>query len=272
MSMLSGLFGTSKGQHPNFERIAHALHSHLGLNTVSPPADVLAIIDEMTTRELLQFDNMQSAQGMQALFSAKSVFASVDAASSTVTLSLAPAEEIAAEAQTEQPQTPVLRLGAHRAAFHLEKPRDLMGVARAAASALAQPTKPAAPLPVAFEHLEAFERRTSQVMDLFVRYGRLNPADKDVLKKIRPTDSSLESRVTALERWQEEMTHRVRALIVPKATHRLVLGGGGGTPTATSEETLARRFDSLQLWMSKLIKALERTGVKFYNRPMWLPH
>ena len=65
MSMLGGLFSGSRGQHPNFERIAHALHSHLGLNVVPPPAEVLAIIDQMTTRELLHFDNMQSMQGMQ---------------------------------------------------------------------------------------------------------------------------------------------------------------------------------------------------------------
>ena len=91
MSMLGGLF--SGGTASQLRADCPALHSHLGLNTISPPADVLAIIDQMTSRELLKFDNMQSTQGMQALFRARSIHASVDAETSTVTLSLASAED-----------------------------------------------------------------------------------------------------------------------------------------------------------------------------------
>lgn len=271
MSMLGGLFSGSRGQHPNLERVAHALHSHLGLNIVSPPAEVLAIIDQMTTRELLHFDNMQSTQGMQELFKSKSVRVSIDAATSTVTLSLAAAGEITAEEQTEHAHKPGLQIGAHHAVFHIEKPKDPVNAIKAS-SAAARPAEALAPLAPAFEHLEAFERLVPQVVDLFVRHGRLNTADKDVLRKIRPLESTLESRLTALERWRAEMTRRIRGMSVPKATKHLTLGGGGETQAAGSEETLARRFDTLQVWTSKLIKAFEHEGVKFHNKPMWLPH
>jgi hypothetical protein len=272
MSMLGGLF-SGREQHPNFERIAHALHNHLGLNVVSPPAEVLAIIDQVTTRELLHFDNMQSMQGMQELFKAKSVRVSVDAATSTVTLSLASAGEITAEEQTEHAHKPGLQIGTHHAAFHIERPKDPVGTIKASLAA-ARPAEALAPLAPAFEHLEAFEQLVPHVIDLFVRHGRLNTADKEVLRKIRPLESTLEARLTALERWRAEMTRRIRGMSVPKVAQHLnlSLGGGRETQAAGSEEMLARRFNSIQVWTSKLIKAFEHEGVKFHNKPMWLPH
>jgi hypothetical protein len=271
MSMLGGLFSGSQ-QHPNFERIAHALHNHLGLSTTSPPAEVLAIIDQMTSRELLNFDNMQSTQGMQALFKARSIHTLVDAETSTVTLSIASAEEFAAEAQTEHAHKPVFQVGTHHATFHIEKQKEPVGAIKASLPAAARAAELLVTMPPAFEHLEAFERLVPQLIDLFVRHGRLNSADKEVLKKIRPLDYTLEARLVALERWQAEMKRRIRGLSVPKAAQRLTLGGGGETAAVGSEEMMARRFDSLQVWTSKLIRAFEHEGVRFHGKPMWLPH
>jgi hypothetical protein len=74
-----------------------------------------------------------------------------------------------------------------------------------------------------------------------------------------------------LERWQTEVTRRIRALSIPKVTQHLILGEDE-LKKAKPEEALARRFDTLLIWFGKLIKAFEATGVKFHNKPMWLPH
>ena len=76
MSIFGGLFGAKEKQDSNFEHIAHAVHNHLGFDIDPPSADVLEAIDQMTARELLHFDNLQSVPGMQALFAAKSIRAS----------------------------------------------------------------------------------------------------------------------------------------------------------------------------------------------------
>jgi len=110
------------------------------------------------------------------------------------------------------------------------------------------------------------------VMDLFVRSGRITSADKDVLKKILPVDSTLEARVVALERWQMEMTRRVRGIHVARPQQNLLAGVAVAADIAKPEEVLGRRFDAIIQWMSKLIKAFEHTGVKFHSKPMWLPH
>ena len=133
-------------------------------------------------------------------------------------------------------------------------------------------TEPAAPLPAAFEHLEALEQLLVTMMDLFVRHGRLTTADKDVLKKILPIDSSLEARIVALERWQTEMTRRVRGIHVARPQQHLLAGVTAAADQAKPEEVLGRRFDAVTQWMSKLIKAFEHTGIKYHGKPMWLPH
>ena len=109
------------------------------------------------------------------------------------------------------------------------------------------------------------------IVDLFVKHGRLNSADKDVLKNIRPADSSVEGRLTALERWQAEVARRTRGIHVQKATSHLILGAESGEKIKP-EEAHGRRFDAITLWIAKLIKAFEHTGVKFHAKPMWLPH
>ena len=270
MPLLGGLFGKSEETHPNLEHIAQALHDHLGLQLAAPTAEVLAVIDQMIHRELLNFDNLHSVEGMQELFRAKSLRATIDPATRTVTLELAPAEELEQEIKAEHAQRPVLRVGEHHAKIHVTPPVAAAPI-KAGLGKPAESAQPAAPLPPGFEHLEGLEQLCTQIVDLFVKFGRLNTGDKDVLKNIKPSSSSLEARIVALERWQTEVTRRVRALTVPKATQHLTLGGVA--QQEKPEEALRHRFDALLAWFGKLIKAFEHTGgVKFHAKPMWLPH
>jgi hypothetical protein len=271
MSMLDGLFGGGV-KHSNLERLTQALHDRLGLACAVPPADVLAVIDQMTTRELLHYDNMQSVEGMQELFRAKSIHAAVDHATLSVSLSLASAAAIETVLQTEHAQRRVLHVAGHHATQRIVKPQEPASAIPAATAAPPKPAEPPAPLPPGLEHLEAFEQIRPQIIDLFVRHGRLNTGDKDVLKAIRPIDSRLESRIAALERWHDEVTRRVRGMRAPKATQRLTLGGPTEGQEEKPDEALARRFDELLTWLSKLLKAFEHSGVKFHDKPMWLPH
>jgi hypothetical protein len=271
MSMLNGLFGGGV-KHPNLERLTHALHDRLGLACAAPPADVLAVIDQMTTRELLHYDNMQSVEGMQELFRSKSIHASVDHAALSVSLSLASAAAIETVLQTEHAQRRVLHIGERHASRPIVKPQEPAAPILAATAVQPPSAETSTPLPPGFEHLESFEQLRSQIVDLFVRHGRLNTGDKDVLKAIRPIDNRLESRLAALERWHDEVTRRVRGMRAPKATQRLTLGGATEDQEEKPEETLARRFDELLTWLSKLLKAFEQSGVKFHDKPMWLPH
>ncbi len=269
MSMLGALFGG--GKQSNLERLVHALHDRLGLTCATPPTDVRTVIDRMVLRELLNFDNMQSVEGMQELFRAKSIHAAVDHAASTVTLSLASAAAIETVLQTEHAQRRVLHVSEHHEARPIVKPQEPTAPILTATATQPQPATPLAPPPPGFEHLEAFEQIRPQIIDLFVRHGRLTTGDKDVLKAIRPIDARLESRIAALERWHDEVTRRVRGMRAPKATQRLTLGAAEG-PGEKPEETLARRFEELLTWLSKLLKAFEQSGVKFHDKPMWLPH
>jgi hypothetical protein len=268
--MLGGLFG-AKEQHPNFERITHALQNHLGFATAPPAPEVLAILEQMTPREMLSFDNMHSLQGMQALFKSKSLRANLDPESSTITITIDDGEDTAAGGAPEPRQTPVLNLGEHHAKFHVEPPKALPSVMKMGLAAMKPSEESLAPIPEAFAHLEAFEQLTQHLMDLLLRHGRINTGDKDVLKKIRPSDYTIQGRLSALERWKAELTRRVRGLAVPKAPERVSLGATQ-PGAAESEESQAKRFETLQIWISKLIKTMEHEGVKFHNKPMWLPH
>jgi len=270
MSLLGGLFGKGQDKHPNLDHIAQALHDHLGLQLAVPSEEVLAIIDQMIHRELLNFDNLHSVEGMQELFRAKSVHAVVDPGTRTVSLELGAAQELEQEIQAEHAQRPVLHVSEHRAKIHVTP----QAAAEPIIAGLGKPTKPAeeqVPLPPAFEHLEGLEQLCPQIIDMFVKFGRLNSGDKDVIKAIRPASSSIDARLTALERWQAEVTRRARALTVPKMTQHLTLGGV--THEELPEEVLRHRFDALLVWFGKLIKVFEHTGgVKFHAKPMWLPH
>jgi hypothetical protein len=268
-----GLFGGhSEVEHPNFDLIDTSLRTHLGLQLAQPTDDVLAILDQMTHRELLNFDNLHSVEGMQELFRVRWLRADVDHDALTVVLSVATEEELAQEvaAHTERR---VLHFTPRHATQTVQPPKDapLMGVKPEPVAKLAE-SEPAAPLPAAFEHLEALEHLLVTVMDLFVRYGRLTSADKDVLKKILPLDSSLEARIVALERWQAELTRRVRGIHVARPQQHLLAGVAAAGDRVDPEEALGRRFDAITHWMSKLIKAFEHTGIKYHGKPMWLPH
>jgi len=127
------------------------------------------------------------------------------------------------------------------------------------------------PVPPAFEHLEAAERLCPTIVDLFVKFGQLTTADKDVLKKIKPMDSSLEARMVALERWKAEVTRRARGVHVREGGPTSLLAAADGA-AQHSEEAVLRRFDTFLHWLSKLIKALEHKGIKFHGKPVWLPH
>lgn len=264
--------GHSQAQHPNFEFLGASLQAHLGLQLAQPSDDVFAVLDQMTHRELLNFDNLHSVEGMQELFRVRSLRAAVDPSTRAVELSVASEEELTQDI-AEHTERKILRVTPRHAAQSIKPPEDtpLMGVKPVPIAKLVT-TEPAAPLPAAFEHLEALEHLLVTVMDLFVRSGRITSADKDVLKKILPVDSTLEARVVALERWQMEMTRRVRGIHVARPQQNLLAGVAVAADIAKPEEVLGRRFDAIIQWMSKLIKAFEHTGVKFHSKPMWLPH
>ena len=264
------LFG-GHAKHPNLTRIAESLGAHLGLTLVQPANDVIAVLDQMTNRDLLHFDNLHSVEGMQELFRARSIRAIVDPHSHVVSLFVAVQADLEQEIVQEHAQRPVLHIGDRHATQSIVRPKStpMLGSTPAA---LAKPAAPTAPLPHAVEHLEALEQLAPQIVDLFVRDGRLNTADKEVLKQIRPVDSSIEARLTALERWQAEVGRRVRGLHVQRATTHLLVGAEDATQQVKPEEVFGRRFDALTIWVSKLIKAFEHTGVKFHAKPMWLPH
>ncbi len=274
-----GLFGGRKEEHPNFDLIAESLRIHLGLQLSPPGDDVMAVLDQLTSRELHNFDNLHSIEGMQELFRARSIRAHVDPATQSVELSIAAEGDLEQELVQEHAQRRVLHFEGHHqpaAHVHVQPPAaPLLGATRPARpSAAGQSVAPAPALPAALEHLEAMERLLPQVTDLFLRFGRLTSGDKEVLKKIVPLDSSIEARLTALERWQAEMTRRMRGLRVPHVQGHVTLGGESAQPQeVNTEEAQKRRFDAFALWMAKLIKAFEHTGgVKFHNKPMWLPH
>jgi hypothetical protein len=128
-----------------------------------------------------------------------------------------------------------------------------------------------APLPPSFEHLPSAEALCSNIADVFVKYGQLNSADKDILRKIKPTSATVEARIVALERWQAELRRRVRAIAIPKAAARLVLGSNNAEEVQlNAEEQLTHRFQAITAWLGKLIKEFETTGVKYRNKPVWL--
>jgi hypothetical protein len=269
MPLLGGLFGGEK--HPNLARIARALQTNLGLQLATPTKDVLAVLNAMSPRDLIGFDNARTIEGMQELFKAKSIRAVLDPASGTVSLVLAPPEQIERELKAEHGAVRVIHVGERHASRPILKPAEPREPIRPQPATAAVGQQLAAHLPAAFEHLQAAERLCPTVVDVFVRHGQLTSGDKELLRNIRPADSSLESRVAALERWQTEMNRRVRGLRVPKATHHLLLGGDTATADHKPEETLLHRFDAWLHWLGKLIKAFERRGIKFHNKPVWLP-
>jgi hypothetical protein len=274
MPMFGGIFGGGKAQHPNLDHISRALHSYLGLELAEPADDVLARIDAMTQRELFQFDNLHSIAGMRELLRAKHIHASVDETTNTVTLENASVESSEQPAEAGHEPARTFHFKPHAGTSHIIRPAaPAQPLAASAAPTLSlKPAEPLAPPPAGFEYLEAMEQLRPVLVDLFIKHGKLHTADKDVLKEIRAAaGSTLEARVAALERWQTEFARRARGLIMPKAMPLLIVGGESAAQE-NAERTLARRFDTVLNWTAKLIKSFEHTGIKFHNKPMWLPH
>lgn len=276
MALFGGMFGGGH-KHPNLDRVSLAIQNGLGLLLGPPGDDVLPIIDALSNRDLVGFENARSVEGMQELFRAKSLRATVDPQTQSMVLTVATRDEIESELKTEHSAVKVMHVAEHHRTSQIVRS---FGPAPAPVKVTA-PVAPAAPaesvqtesvaVPPAFEHLEATERLCPVIVDLFVKHGQLTTADKDVLKKIKPVDYTLEGRMGALERWKTELSRRARGVHVHQtgATSLLI---GADNEAQKSEEAILRRFDVFVHWLSKLLKALEHKGIKFHGKPVWLPH
>src|SRR5580693_9217788 len=106
MPLFGGMFGGQK--HPNLDQLSLAIQNSVGLQLSPPADDVLPIIDALITKELVGFENAHSVEGMQELFKAKSLRATVDVETKTMVLSLATREEIESEIKAEHGAVNVL--------------------------------------------------------------------------------------------------------------------------------------------------------------------
>jgi hypothetical protein len=274
MSLFGGMFGGQK--HPNLDRLTLAIHTSLGVQLAPPGADVLPIIDSLTGRDLVGFENARSVEGMQELFRAKSLRATVDPQAQSMVLSVAGREEIESELKTAHGAVNVMHVAAHHGTSRIVRS---FGPTAQAGKEAPPPLAALAPsvqaesvaVPPAFEHLEAAERLCPVIVDLFVKHGQLTSADKEVLKKIKPVDYTLEGRMGALERWKAELTRRARGVHVQQSGATSLLASADEA-AQKSEEAILRRFDTFVHWLGKLLKALEHKGIKFHGKPVWLPH
>lgn len=276
MALFGGMFGSGVQKHPNLDQLSLAVHNCLNLQLASPGVEVLSAIETLTHLDLIGFQNAHNVEGMQELFRAKSLRATIDSSAQTLTLSIATPEEIGRELQAEHGAVKVLHVGEHRTTARIIRPisptvEPIKPAAAPTTTPSAQPQPEAVTVPPAFEHLEAVERLCPVVVDTFVKYGQLTTADKEVLKKIKPIDYTLEARLVALERWKAEISRRSRGIHVQQTGSSSLLAGSVDS-AHKSEEALMRRFDMLLHWLGKLIKALEHKGCKFQAKPVWLPH
>ena len=214
MALFGGMFGGEK--HPKLDQLSLAIQSSLGLQLVPPGDDVLGVIEAMTPHDLIGFQNARSIEGAQEVFKAKSLRAIVDDQARTMALSIGTPEEIERELNAAHSVVEVLHVSEHRAAARIIKPLGpaIEPVKPKALASVASTDTAAPPTPPAFEHLEAAERLCPVIVDLLVKHGQLTTADKEVLKKIKPTDSTLEARVVVLERWKTELSRRARGIHV----------------------------------------------------------
>src|ERR1035437_6726056 len=274
MALFGGMFGGGQ-KHPNLDQLSLAIHNSLNLRLPPPGNEVLTVTEAMTHHDIVGFQNAHSLEGMQELFRAKSLRATIDPSAQTLTLTIATPEEIDLELKAEHGAVKVLHVGEHHVSAQIIRsfgpaPEPIKATAAATAPATL-PKAPAVTVPPAFEHLEAVERLCPVIVDTFVKHGQLTTADKEVLKKIKPVDYTLEARITALERWKAEISRRSRGIHVQQTGSTSLLASGADS-AHKSEEAILRRFDILLHWLGKLIKALEHKGFKFPAKPVWLPH
>jgi len=274
MSLFGGMFGAQK--HPNLDHLSQSIQNSLGLHIGPPGEDVLAVIDAMTNHDLLDIQNAHAVEVVQDLFMRKSLRATVDTVAQAMLLSVAAREEIESELKAAHTAVKVLHIGSQQGTSRIIRsfgptPEPIKVAAPAAVAQSTSVNAESVAVPPAFEHLEAAERLCPIVVDLFVKHGQLTSADKDVLKKIRPTDYTLDARMVALERWKTEVSRRARGIHVREGGPTTLLKSDD-VEAAKSEDAILRRFDAFVHWLSKLIKALEGRGVKFHGKPVWLPH
>jgi hypothetical protein len=274
MALFGGMFGGGQ-KHPNLDQLSLAIHNSLNLQLAPPGDEVMTVTEAMTHHDLIGFQNAHSLEGLQELFRAKSLRATVDPSAQTLTLTIATPEEIDLELKAEHGAVKVLHIGEHHGTSRIIKAfgaaAEPVKAAAAPTTIAAAPQPTAAAVPPAFEHLEAVERLCSVIVDTFVKHGQLTTADKEVLKKIKPVDYTLEARIGALERWKAELSRRSRGIHVQQTGSTSLLASSAESEHK-SEEAVLRRFDILLHWLGKLIKALEHKGFKFPAKPVWLPH
>ena len=274
MALFGGMFGGGE-KHPNLDQLSLAIHNTLNLQLAPPGDEIVTVTEAMTHHDLIGFQNAHSLEGLQELFRAKSLRATVDSSAQTLTLTIATPEEIDLELKAEHGAVKVLHIGEHHGTSRIIKAFDAAAepvkATAVPTATIAPPQTPAVAVPPAFEHLEAVERLCSVIVDTFVKHGQLTTADKEVLKKIKPVDYTLDARITALERWKEELSRRSRSIHVQQTGSTSLLASSADS-AAKSEEAVLRRFDILLHWLGKLIKALEHKGFKFPAKPVWLPH
>ncbi len=236
----------------------------------------MVVIDAMTAHELLDIQNAHALEVVEDLLMRKSLRATVDLTAQTVLLSVAAREEIESELKTAHSAVKVLHVGGSHGTSRIIRsfgpaPEPVKVAAPAFAASATSIEAEGTAVPPAFEHLEAAERLCSVVVDLFVKHGQLTSADKEVLKKIRPTDYTLDARMVALERWKAEVARRSRGIHVREGGPATLMGSQDAS-AQKSEDAIVRRFDAFVHWLSKLLKAFEGKGVKFHGKPVWLPH
>ncbi|HVM61512.1 MAG TPA: hypothetical protein VMV72_11675 [Verrucomicrobiae bacterium] len=273
MALFGGMF--SGGQkHPNFDQLSQSIQDNLGLQIDPPGEDVLTAVDSLAHHDLLDIQNAHTIEVVQDLLMRKSIRVSMDGTAQSIVLTVAAREEIENELKSEHTAVKVMHVGSHHGTSRIIRSFGVnpepVKVAPPTTSVQSTVGETAA-VPPAFEHLEATERLCPVVVDLFVKHGQLTTADKDVLKKIRPTDYTLDARMAALERWKAEVTRRSRGIHVREAGPTSLLGSDDAE-ARKSEDAILRRFDAFLHWLSKLIKAFEAKGVKFNGKPVWLPH
>jgi hypothetical protein len=280
MALFGGMFGGGGQKHPNLDRLSQSIQNNLGLQIAPPSEDALAAIDTLTSRNLIDIQNAFSIEAVQDLLMHNSLRATVDPPTQTMVLSVASREQIESELKSEHTAVKVMHVGSSHGTskiIHSFGPApepvkvELPGATAQEQAVMAE----AIAAPPGFEHLEAAERLCPAVVDLFVKHGQLTTADKEVLKKIHPVDSSLEARMVALERWKTEITRRSRGIRVREGGPTSLLSSSSieqSSATGFSEDAVLRRFDAFLHWLSKLIKAYEGKGIKFHGKPVWLPH
>src|SRR6266478_8254413 len=155
MALFGGMFGGGQ-KHPNLDQLSLAIHNSLNLQLAPPGDDVLAVTEAMTHHDIIGFQNARSLEGMQELFRAKSLRATVDSSAQTLTLSIATPEEIESELKVEHGAVKVLHVGDHHATGRIVKPfgppSETIKAAAAPTAPTASPQPEAAAVPPAFEH------------------------------------------------------------------------------------------------------------------------